>query len=233
MKIKFKNTSLIGNRIREEREKTGRSRNELADTLGVSLSTLQLWETNEREPQASMILTIAEVLGVSPAYLLMGENATKTIPQEKLEKLAPSDDIDEEFEWIDDCRDVVVTAGYGGINGDYPNIKKTKIEKSWLLSRGFKAKDCGKYKVFGNSMDSTLKDEEDIIVHHPSKTLIDGQIFILNNKGAVLVKRVQLTFNGIVLISDNKQEYQPIQLTTEEANDLIVIGRVVRGYRDF
>ncbi|HII3786334.1 TPA: XRE family transcriptional regulator [Pasteurella multocida] len=233
MTSKFKNKSQIGNRIRLHREKLNLTRPELAKAIDVSLSALQGWETNEREPQASMILTIAEVLGVSPAYLLTGENSTTTIPHAKPVQAVKSEDADEEFEWIDDCRDVVVTAGYGGINGDYPNIKKTKIEKAWLLSRGFKAKDCGKYKVFGNSMDSTLRDEEDIIVHHPSKTLIDGQIFILNNKGAVLVKRVQLTFNGIVLISDNKQEYQPIQLTTEEANDLIVIGRVVRGYRDF
>ncbi|MGC7560121.1 XRE family transcriptional regulator [Pasteurella sp. PK-2025] len=205
----------------------------MAEKLSLSLSALQNWETNQTEPQASMIITLAKELGVSPNYLLTGEGSTTTIPHAKPVQAVKSEDADEEFEWIDDCRDVVVTAGYGGINGDYPNIKKTKIEKAWLLSRGFKAKDCGKYKVFGNSMDSTLRDEEDIIVHHPSKTLIDGQIFILNNKGAVLVKRVQLTFNGIVLISDNKQEYQPIQLTTEEANDLIVIGRVVRGYRDF
>ena len=78
MKVKFKNTSLIGNRIREERERIGKSRNELADRLGLSLSTLQLWETNEREPQASMIIVIAKELGVSPSYLLTGKtNETK------------------------------------------------------------------------------------------------------------------------------------------------------------
>ncbi|WP_084724302.1 helix-turn-helix domain-containing protein [Muribacter muris] len=59
MKVKFENSSQIGSRIRERRERLKRSRNELADTLGVSLSTLQLWETDEREPQASMIITIA------------------------------------------------------------------------------------------------------------------------------------------------------------------------------
>ncbi|MFP4733345.1 XRE family transcriptional regulator [Pasteurella multocida] len=230
MRIKFKNNSSIGNRIRELREQKKISRNAMAEKLSLSLSALQNWETNQTEPQASMIITLAKELGVSPNYLLTGEDIPERILHVKSES---PDEMDGEFEWIDDCRDVMVTAGYGGINGDYPNIKKTKIEKSWLLARGFKAKDCGMYKVFGNSMDSTLKDEEDIIVHHPSKTLIDGQIFILNNKGAVLVKRIQLTFNGIVLISDNKREYQPIQLTMEEANDLIVIGRVVRGYRDF
>ena len=65
MRTKFKNFSLIGSRIREERERAGRTRNELADTLGLSLSTLQLYATNAKEPHASIILTIAHVLVVA------------------------------------------------------------------------------------------------------------------------------------------------------------------------
>ena len=236
MKVKFKNTSLIGNRIREERERIGKSRNELADRLGLSLSTLQLWETNEREPQASMIIVIAKELGVSPSYLLTGE--TNETLDEKSDKIAEPmaqyshNAIDNDFEFIDDCRDVIVTAGYGGINGDYPEIKKTKIESEWLRARRLKAEDCGKYKVCGDSMDDTLKDGEDIIVNHASKTLIDGKIFVLNNQGSMLIKRIQRTFSGVELLSDNSA-YRPIKLTAEEADSLLVIGQVVLGYRNF
>ncbi|GAB1660876.1 helix-turn-helix domain-containing protein [Mannheimia haemolytica] len=79
MKVKFKNISLMGSRIRDERERAGRTRNELADTLGVSLSTLQLWESNEREPQASMVITLAEELGVDAGYLLTGVKPQKSL----------------------------------------------------------------------------------------------------------------------------------------------------------
>lgn len=79
MKVKFKNISLMGSRIREERERAGRTRNELADTLGVSLSTLQLWESNEREPQASMVIALAEELGVDAGYLLTGIQPQKSL----------------------------------------------------------------------------------------------------------------------------------------------------------
>ncbi|WP_109059440.1 XRE family transcriptional regulator [Aggregatibacter aphrophilus] len=237
MKVKFKNTSLIGNRIREERERIGKSRNELADRLGLSLSTLQLWETNEREPQASMIIVIAKELGVSPSYLLTGEtNETLDENSDRItltkHENSRSVVMDDDFELIDDCRDVIVTAGYGGINGDYPEIKKTKIESEWLRARGLKAEDCGKYKVCGDSMDDTLKDGEDIIVNHASKTLIDGKIFVLNNQGSMLIKRIQRTFSGVELLSDNNA-YRPIKLTAEEADSLLVIGQVVLGYRNF
>lgn len=237
MRVKFKNNSSIGNRIRELRELKKVSRNAMAEKLGLSLSALQNWETNQTEPVASMIITLAEELEVSPSYLLTGEpdatldeNSNTTALQKSKNSRSVAED--EEFEWIDDCRDVIVTAGYGGINGDYPEIKKTKIESEWLRARGLKAEDCGKYRVCGDSMDDTLKDGEDIIVNHASKTLIDGKIFVLNNQGSMLIKRIQRTFSGVELLSDNSA-YRPIKLTAEEADSLLVIGQVVLGYRNF
>lgn len=240
MRVKFKNNLSIGNRIRELREFKKVSRNAMAEKLGLSLSALQNWETNQTEPVASMIITLAEELEVSPNYLLTGEtgetnatldeNSNRITLTEHENSRSVADD--EEFEWIDDCRDVIVTAGYGGVNGDYPEIKKTKIESEWLRARGLKAEDCGKYKVCGDSMDDTLKDGEDIIVNHASKTLIDGKIFVLNNQGSMLIKRIQRTFGGVELLSDNSA-YRPIKLTAEEADSLLVIGQVVLGYRNF
>ncbi|HDR1365491.1 S24 family peptidase [Pasteurella multocida] len=163
----------------------------------------------------------------------------KTIPETVTNELTGKqhDDllfsfIENNFEIINDFRDIVVTAGYGGENSDYPITKKTVVEKEWLITRGLKAKDCGKYKVSGDSMDDTLKDGEDIIVNHAERTLVDGKIFVLNNQGSMLIKRVQRTFNGVELISDNNA-YRPIKLTPQEADSLIVIGQVVLGYRNF
>lgn len=84
----------------------------------------------------------------------------------------------------------------------------------------------------GESIYLVLKDGEEIIVDRSKKELKDGKIFVLNNEGAMLVKKVQITYNGITLISQNT-EYTPIELDAEQANSLIVIGQVVRGYRDF
>ena len=84
----------------------------------------------------------------------------------------------------------------------------------------------------GESIYLVLKDGEEIIVERSKKELKDGKIFVLNNEGAMLVKKVQITYNGITLISQNT-EYTPIELDAEQANSLIVIGQVVRGYRDF
>ena len=81
-------------------------------------------------------------------------------------------------------------------------------------------------------MEPTLKDGEEIIVDRSKRELLEGKIFVLNHSGSMLVKKVQFTYNGVELISDNPA-YRPLKLNFEEANNLIVIGQVVRGYRDF
>lgn len=56
--------------IKELREAKGISRNELADYLGISLSSLGYYERNERTPDADIVARLATYFGVSSDYLL-------------------------------------------------------------------------------------------------------------------------------------------------------------------
>ncbi|VEH67099.1 putative transcriptional regulator [Rodentibacter pneumotropicus] len=165
----------------------------MAEKLGVSLSALQNWEISQTEPQASMIITIAKTLGVSPNYLLTGE--TDITANEKANDVSHQtsnslpNDSDENFVEIEDCRDVRISAGNGGLNDEYLEFSTTKVEKRWLDSRYLKAKHCAMYLVSGDSMYPTLKDGEEIIVDRSKTDLKDGKIFVLNNEGAMLVKK--------------------------------------------
>ncbi|HHW7447465.1 helix-turn-helix domain-containing protein [Pasteurella multocida subsp. multocida] len=90
MKEKFKNEYSIGTRIKGRREELKLSRKAVCEYLGgVALSTLQLWEQNEREPQASILIKLGEILNISPAYLLTGEN--QSITQSAIISKEPSD----------------------------------------------------------------------------------------------------------------------------------------------
>lgn len=206
---------------------------EFARAVGVAQASLARWVKGEADPSRMNLIKIADASGVNLEWLALGVGDMEGKPLQPVKHdinlLASNDDT---FVEIEDCRDVIVTAGYGGVNDNYLEIKKTKIERDWLRARGLKAEDCAKYRVCGDSMDDTLKDGEDIIVHHASKTLIDGKIFVLNNQGSVLIKRVQRTFGGVELLSDNSA-YRPIKLTAGEADSLLVIGQVVLGYRNF
>jgi transcriptional regulator with XRE-family HTH domain len=57
-------TRAPGRRIRELREKAGRSREQLAAAVGVSVRAVVQWELGEREPGWFNILALGEALGV-------------------------------------------------------------------------------------------------------------------------------------------------------------------------
>ncbi|BFU64746.1 XRE family transcriptional regulator [Rodentibacter abscessus] len=206
--------------------KSGRS---FAKDAGISYSTLHNYLTDTSLPTLDNLIALANYANVSVQWLATGEYLEEP-KQKDATNLTVSND--ETFISIEDCRDVRISAGSGGFNDDYRAFNTTKVEKAWLDGRRLKADNCAMFLVSGDSMYPTLKDGEEIIVDRSKQVLQDGKIFVLNNEGAMLVKKVQLTYNGVELISDNK-DYRPLKLTGEEADSLIIIGQVVRGYRDF
>lgn len=61
--------------IRELRKQHGLTMRELGEKIGVSESTISLYETGKREPNYETLLKIAELFNVSVDYLLRGEDA--------------------------------------------------------------------------------------------------------------------------------------------------------------
>lgn len=62
----------IGLNIRELRKKAGMNQVELAEKIGVHEITIGRWENGEREPRASALHSLCEVLDVTEAELLRG-----------------------------------------------------------------------------------------------------------------------------------------------------------------
>ncbi|HDR1420569.1 TPA: helix-turn-helix transcriptional regulator [Pasteurella multocida] len=208
-------------------ERYGGSIASLAQKLEVSPPTIARWIKGEADPTRSNLIKIAQTTNVSLEWLALGIGDQKEFPVEITEPQQ-----NDNFELIDDFRNVRVSAGFGAFNGDNQAPKKISIEKAWFHARHLKPKDCAMFLVNGDSMYPTLKDGEEIIVDRSKRELDEGKIFVINHQGAMWVKKVRFNFNGIDLISDNST-YNPISLTTEEANSLLIIGQVVRSHRNF
>ncbi len=206
-------------RLKSERSRLGLSQNEFAEACGVKNIAQSNYERGIRTPSADY-LEKAAALGVDVAYVLTGVSTSA------------SNDDESDLIAIKDYRSIKVSAGFGGFNEEPYDVPETLIEKAWLNARGLKAKDCAMFKVSGDSMTPTLSNGDDIIINQAEKQLKDGQIFVLNHQGTMWVKKVQLAFAGVELLSDNK-DYKAIVLTQEEANSLNVIGRVVRSIKEF
>lgn len=224
----------FSNRMKLIAEKSFKNNySEFARAVGVAQASLARWVKGEADPSRMNLIKIADASGVNLEWLALGigdMDETKPLAVKHDINLQASND--ETFIEIEDCREVRLSAGGGAFNNDYEEITTTKVERAWLQSRRLKAKDCAMFLVSGESMYPTLKDGEEIIVDRSKRELTEGKIFVLNHNGSMLVKKVQFTYGGVELISDNPS-YRPLKLDTEEANSLVVIGQVVRGYRDF
>lgn len=69
--------SILGNRIKKEREDLELTREELAQKIGVSYSAIAMYEQGNREPNNELLLKMCEVFDCSMDYL-MGKTEYKT-----------------------------------------------------------------------------------------------------------------------------------------------------------
>lgn len=62
----------VGVRIAEARRRAGLGRDELGDHLGVRSATVRRWENGGSSPRPNHLDRLADVLGVSPSWLVDG-----------------------------------------------------------------------------------------------------------------------------------------------------------------
>ncbi|KDD81311.1 XRE family transcriptional regulator [Glaesserella parasuis] len=232
MNEKFKKTSSLGGRVRSEREKLRFTRPELAKMIGVSLSALQGWETDEREPQASMIIKMAQLLGVTPNYLLTGEQSqpqeAKGIVARAFEALEKERTEQDEVEMLASFESIEVSAGFGSFNvGVTEPDGQVPYDSNLLRNLGVKPKHCGVFWANGSSMLPTIHNGDQLLVDFSKKDVKNDKVYLVQNGDSVWVKRVKIEWDGVELISDNKEEYRPIRISADEAQNLQIIGQVV------
>lgn len=115
------------------------------------------------------------------------------------------------------------SAGQGALAADERPIGAFRFSLRWLREQGLDPAMLSAIAVSGDSMLPTLCDGDEILVDRTSRPLRDG-IHVLRLGDALLVKRIDTSHPGaIVLLSDNPA-YRPLELLLSEVQ---VIGRVV------
>lgn len=83
----------FGDRLAGAREAAGLTQEELAQRLGVRLTTLQNWEDDLSEPRGNRLQMLAGMLNVSLAWLLTAEGDGLAAPPEPQVPLPPAAEI--------------------------------------------------------------------------------------------------------------------------------------------
>lgn len=216
-----RNSSTIGSRLREERERLGLSQTDFA-ALGSASKHSQIdWEGDKSAPNARFLASIGEA-GADVGYIVTGarpptgaESSTSDKPRVDGFVLVPR-------------YDVRASAGHGAVVHSEQVVDHLAFREEWVRNAlGVAQKDLALITVKGDSMEPTLSNEDLILVDMRTQQIGDNSIYVLRNDGQLLVKRVQRKLDGTIVIKSDNVAYDPEVVDTKHAARLKVVGRVV------
>lgn len=113
-------------------------------------------------------------------------------------------------------------AGEGKSNGK--QFRALAFCRKWLGIHGLEARDLTAMQIRGNSMEPTIRNGDTALIDLGQKEIVDGDLFLVRDAGASLLKRVQRQLGGkLRLVCDNPN--YPVVECRESAVE--IIGRVV------
>ena len=191
---------MLGEKIKELRQKNKVSQQSLADFLGVGQSAVAMWEKGKNHPEYNTLLKIAEFFQVGTDYLSGGKGAKSAyrIPVLGYVRAGiPTEAVEE----ILDYEDVV--------------LSENQLENTFAL------------RIKGDSMAPRMVDGDTVIVRKQSD-FVSGDICValVGNSNAT-VKKIIKKDSGIILMPLNGC-YEPLFFTPEDVVSIPVsiIGKV-------
>jgi len=105
------------------------------------------------------------------------------------------------------------------------------FRKSWLSRVASSTKNLVLMRVLGDSMSPTIQEDDTVLIDIGKKSIKEGMIYAIRFDSTVMIKRLTFRPGGkILIISDNRQEYEPYEA---EMKDLHIIGQIIFFCRTF
>ncbi len=194
-------------KLKELRTKDAISQTTFANILGVSRSTVAMWETDKSQPDLDFVVKIADYFGVTVDYLLGREDVSRSA----------------------DKRSVLRVPVYGQVAAGIPIEAITDIDDyEELDADAYPAGDYIALRIHGHSMEPRML-EGDIVIVRLQDDVDSGDIaIVMVNGDEATCKKIKKTPEGVMLISTNTA-YEPMFYTNKEVTELPVriIGKVV------
>ena len=222
--------STIGNNILYMRKKLGWTQEELADKMGYkSKSSINKIEMGLNDIPQSKIKMFAEVLGVTPAFLMgWDENPVSLLKIPHHGSRVLGGEMESQGLFLPERRGVRIPV-LGNVAAGIPLEAITDIEDYEEISEEMAV--SGEYvalKIHGDSMEPRMLDG-DVVVVRVQETIESGETaIVMINGDEATCKRVKITPDGLMLIANNP-DYEPMFYTKKQVEDLPVriFGKVV------
>lgn len=199
------------------REQNGESRKELADAIGVSLSTISNYENSIRKPDKDIIwFKIASHYNVSIDYLMGVKEKVKQDISSKSLNLTTSVPI------------LGSVAAGAGAYADNDIIGYEDVPTDWVDGNN----DYRIVTVTGNSMYPEFQDGDKVLVRIQNSVDSGDYAVVLIDGDNAVIKKITYGDDWIELVSVNPM-YPPRRFENEDVLNVRVFGLVKKSWRSY
>ena len=218
----------MGTNIRALRKEKGLTLNQLATEIGSDVGNLSRVERGVQNYTDALVKKIADALSVPVAALFAEDEAHRralmsldTIPIHFYGEADPG------FVQIPKVT-LKLSAGIQGFQTE-PEIydgSTLSVHQSWIQRNGYNRESLIAIRVKGESMESTLYDNDLVVINTADKHMVDGHVYAFNYEGEAVIKRLLREGGQWYLSSDNPAPRYGRRSC--RGAECIVIGRVVK-----
>lgn len=197
----------------------------LADELGVRRAAVSDAKRQNRIP-AEWLLKLCRGRGLNPNWLETGQGDTYIRPAVVCEvRGGYGARSPEGYDFVP-----MVEAGFaahgGGLETQPRVLALYAFRREWLLRKG-RVESMRLVRVTGESMEPTLEDNDMVLVDLSRTDILVGRIYAVRMDNEIVVKRLEKKPGKLVLVSDNRALYEPLEIDLGEYVNVEVLGRVV------
>lgn len=203
-----------------------KSQSELARVLGIGRQAVTDAKKRSHIP-ADWYLHLCRQYGLNPQWLESGLGSMYIAGQERAASpsaRAPSAHAGE-FSYVPKVR-ARLSAGGGSLLVDETIETYYAFRHAWLKRKG-QISQMRLMRVSGDSMEPTLRDEDVVLIDLSQTEVYTGKIYAVGIDEEIVVKRLDKKPGTLVLVSDNRQFYPPLEVRLDEESNVRVLGRVI------
>ncbi len=209
------NQQNFGQRLRQRRESLGLRKQELATSIGVSLTTIQQYEHGQM-PKGEFAVRLGQALNCSLDWLLAGKASTQGIEDGSANNLV-----------LVPMVEARLSAGGGSFETGMEHVRHYAFRFDFLRRKGTPS-SMVLLRVAGDSMQPSILHNDVVLIDQSQTTPKPGHMYAVSVEDMVYLKTVNAMPGKIILSSINPL-YGPIEVDScEHTQDLVrIIGRAV------
>jgi phage repressor protein C with HTH and peptisase S24 domain len=187
------------------------------------------YESDQREPDVTKLIKLAELGNVDMGWLLMGGGL---VPEEGAGFVSEAG---ERYYYLDKEGFVFVpkyaveaSAGHGEVIHSEQIVDYLAFKREWVKrDLGIDPSHLVLITAVGDSMEPTIRAGDLLLLDRGVEKIKDDSLYAIAFDGTLLIKRIQRLIDGQLIIKSDNPKYQEQTLSRQQSETLIIVGRLV------